>query len=33
MPQFKVVSEFEPMGDQPQAIAKIAEGVLPGQCC
>ena len=31
MPEFKVVSEFEPMGDQPQAIAKIAEGVRAGQ--
>ena len=27
MPDFKVVSEFKPTGDQPQAIAKLAEGV------
>ena len=31
MPEFKVVSEFDPMGDQPQAIAKIAEGVREGK--
>ena len=31
MPEFRVVSEFEPMGDQPQAIAKIADGVLRGE--
>ena len=29
--KFKVVSEFEPTGDQPQAVAKIAEGVLAGK--
>jgi excinuclease ABC subunit B len=27
MPDFRVVSEFSPTGDQPQAIAKLAEGV------
>ena len=27
---FKVVSPFEPTGDQPQAIDKLAEGVLKG---
>ncbi|CAN5714350.1 excinuclease ABC subunit UvrB [soil metagenome] len=27
MPDFKVVSEFQPTGDQPQAIAKLADGV------
>ena len=27
MPDFKVVSEFEPTGDQPQAIIKLAQGV------
>lgn len=28
---FKVVAPFEPMGDQPQAIAKIAEGIENGE--
>jgi excinuclease ABC subunit B len=27
---FKVVSDYQPAGDQPQAIAKLAEGVLRG---
>ena len=27
---FKAVAPFEPMGDQPQAIAKLAEGVKRG---
>ncbi len=31
MPQFKVVSEFEPMGDQPQAIETIAQSILNGK--
>ncbi len=31
MPQFKVVSDFEPAGDQPQAIEDIAERVLKGE--
>ncbi len=31
MERFKVVSDFEPMGDQPQAINKIAEGILAGK--
>ncbi len=31
MPQFKVVSDFEPMGDQPQAIEKIAGSILQGK--
>lgn len=31
MPQFKVVSDFAPMGDQPQAIDKIAGGILQGK--
>ena len=26
---FKVVSPYEPAGDQPQAIEKLAEGVIP----
>ncbi|MDI6901518.1 MAG: excinuclease ABC subunit UvrB [Anaerosomatales bacterium] len=30
MPEFKVVSEFEPAGDQPKAIAELAEGVRSG---
>ena len=31
MPEFKVVSEFEPMGDQPRAIETIAENILQGK--
>ena len=34
MPQFKLVSPFEPRGDQPQAIEALSKGVvagLPGQ--
>ena len=27
MPEFRVVSDFQPTGDQPQAIAKLTEGV------
>jgi excinuclease ABC subunit B len=30
MPDFKVVSDFRPTGDQPQAIEKLAEGVRRG---
>ncbi|HEY5876591.1 MAG TPA: excinuclease ABC subunit UvrB [Ilumatobacteraceae bacterium] len=30
MPDFKVVSDFEPAGDQPEAIAKLTEGVDRG---
>ncbi|HEX2068770.1 MAG TPA: excinuclease ABC subunit UvrB [Actinomycetota bacterium] len=30
MPPFKVISEFEPAGDQPQAIDLLAEGVRRG---
>ena len=30
MSQFKLVSEFEPKGDQPQAIEALSEGVLKG---
>ena len=30
MSDFKVVSDYEPAGDQPQAIARLAEGVLRG---
>ena len=31
MPDFKVYSEFEPMGDQPQAIETLAEGIRQGR--
>ena len=30
MPDFKLVSEFKPTGDQPQAIEKLTEGILRG---
>ncbi len=30
MPEFKLVSDFVPTGDQPEAIAKLVEGVLRG---
>src|SRR5947209_5363833 len=30
MPRFELVSEYQPMGDQPQAIAKLVEGVESG---
>ena len=30
MPDFQVVSEYQPSGDQPQAIAKLAEGIENG---
>ena len=30
MPPFKVVSDYEPAGDQPQAIEALAEGVIRG---
>ncbi len=30
MPDFEVVSEYQPSGDQPQAIAKLAEGIENG---
>ncbi|MDP9463860.1 MAG: excinuclease ABC subunit UvrB, partial [Actinomycetota bacterium] len=30
MPDFQVVSDYQPAGDQPQAIARLAEGVLRG---
>ena len=30
MPEFHVVSEYSPAGDQPQAIEKLAEGVAAG---
>ena len=28
MPDFKIVSEYKPQGDQPQAIQELVEGVL-----
>ena len=31
MPEFKVYSDFEPMGDQPQAIETISQGILDGK--
>ena len=31
MPGFKLNSEFAPAGDQPQAIDKLAEGLLQGK--
>ena len=30
MPEFQLVSDFRPTGDQPAAIAKLAEGVSDG---
>ncbi|MGH2543876.1 MAG: DEAD/DEAH box helicase family protein, partial [Ardenticatenaceae bacterium] len=30
MPPFQIVSEFQPMGDQPQAIEKLTEGIQQG---
>ena len=30
MPNFKVVSEYTPSGDQPQAIEKLAAGLEAG---
>ena len=30
MPDFQVVSEYTPKGDQPQAIDELAEGILRG---
>ena len=29
--EFKLVAEFTPMGDQPQAIKQLAEGVETGE--
>lgn len=31
MEKFKVHSEFEPMGDQPAAIDRLAEGIREGK--
>jgi hypothetical protein len=30
VPEFKVVSDFAPAGDQPEAIAALAEGINRG---
>jgi len=30
MPEFQVVAEFQPTGDQPEAIAKLTEGIRKG---
>ena len=30
MPKFKVVSEYQPSGDQPEAIAQLAAGLKAG---
>ncbi|MEY2430637.1 MAG: excinuclease subunit, partial [Acidimicrobiaceae bacterium] len=30
MPKFEVVSDFAPAGDQPTAIAQLAEGITRG---
>ena len=30
MPKFKITSEFKPTGDQPQAVEKLADGILRG---
>ena len=30
MPKFEIVSEYQPAGDQPQAIEKLAQGVKLG---
>ena len=31
MDKFKLVSEYAPTGDQPQAIAELSEGILRGE--
>ena len=31
MPKFKLVSKFQPTGDQPQAIKQLTDGVLAGE--
>ena len=30
MPEFKIVSEYQPQGDQPRAIGELTEGILRG---
>ncbi len=31
MPKFKIISDFKPTGDQPQAITKLTEGIKRGK--
>ena len=31
MPKFKIISDFKPRGDQPKAIAELAEGLKAGE--
>jgi len=31
MPEFKIVSDYKLMGDQPQAVEKIAQGIMDGK--
>lgn len=31
MPEFKIVSEYKPTGDQPKAIEQLSEGILEGK--
>src|SRR5512135_504603 len=31
MTKFRIASDFKPTGDQPQAIEKLAEGIISGQ--
>jgi len=31
MAEFKIVSEYKPTGDQPEAVEKLAEGILRGE--
>ena len=31
MGEFKVVSDYKPMGDQPRAIDKLSAGILAGK--
>jgi excinuclease ABC subunit B len=33
MPDFQVISPFQPQGDQPQAIDQLAQGVIGGKKC
>jgi len=33
MQKFKLVSDFKPTGDQPEAIKKLTEGILKGRPC
>ena len=30
MPEFQIVSDFDPTGDQPQAVARLSEGLAEG---